>query len=86
MALTETTELDQIEVVSEYKMVQVRNFIIIKKDGNEISRTYSRYVLQPNNDISNEPDEVKAICNAVWTDDVKDAWTKFQQSSVYFEG
>tara|TARA_R100001079_G_C4425558_1_gene141728 strand:+ start:557 stop:817 length:261 start_codon:yes stop_codon:yes gene_type:complete len=84
MALTETTELDQIEVVSEYKMVQVRNFIIIKKDGNEISRTYSRYVLQPNNDISNEPDEVKAICNAVWTDDVKDAWTKFQESSVYF--
>tara|TARA_R100000315_G_scaffold6774_1_gene2263 strand:+ start:680 stop:940 length:261 start_codon:yes stop_codon:yes gene_type:complete len=86
MALTETTELDQIEVVSEYKMVQVRNFIIIKKDGTEISRTYSRYVLQPDNDISNEPDEVKAICNAVWTDDVKDAWTKFQQSSVYFEG
>ena len=74
MALTETTEYDKIEIVGEYKHVQVRKATVIKKDGNEISRTFNRYVLRPNEDVSKEPAEVKAVCDAVWTADVKAAW------------
>ena len=81
MALTETTEYDKIEIVGEYKHVQVRKATVIKKDGNEISRTFNRYVLRPNEDISKEPAEVKAVCDAVWTDEVKKSWKTFQESS-----
>ena len=84
MALTETVEYDKIEVVGMYKNVQVRKATVIKKDGKELTRSYERYVLQvgtlddSNNlvdtDLSNEPAEVSAVCNAVWIDSVKAAW------------
>tara|TARA_B100000401_G_C52575164_1_gene609858 strand:- start:89 stop:373 length:285 start_codon:yes stop_codon:yes gene_type:complete len=84
MALTETTEYDKIEVVGEYKAVQVRKATIVKKDGTELARSFHRYVLHPGTldasdnlvdiDLSGEPTEVSAICNAVWTTDVKAAW------------
>ena len=84
MALTESIEYDKIEVVGTYKAVQVRKATVIKKDGKELTRSFERYVLQvgtlddSNNlvdtDLSNEPAEVSAICNAVWTTDVKNAW------------
>ena len=74
MALSETTEYDKIEVVGPHKAVQIRKALVIKKDGIELTRSYSRYVLQPDSDISAEPAEVSAICNAVWTDEVKEAW------------
>ena len=84
MALTETTEYDKIEVVSKHKLVQVRKATVIEKDGVELTRSFERYTLQVgtldgNNDlvetdISSEPAEVQAICNAVWTTDVKAAW------------
>ena len=84
MALSESIEYDKIEVVGEYKAVQVRKATVIKKDGAELTRSFERYVLQAgtldgNNDlvdtnISAEPAEVQAICNAVWTTDVKAAW------------
>ena len=80
MALTESIEYDKIEVVSQYKNVQVRKANVIKKDGNEITRTFTRYVLNPDSDISAEPTEVSAICNAAWTDEVKEAWKKYQAS------
>ena len=79
MALTESIEYDKIEVVGEYKKVQVRKATVIKKDGVELTRTFHRHVLHPNEDISKEPEEVKAICNAAWTDAVKDAWKKSQE-------
>ena len=75
MALTESIEYDKIEVVGIYKAVQVRKATVIKKDDKELTRTFERYVLHPDSDISNEPAEVSAICNAVWTDAVKTAWT-----------
>jgi len=81
MALAETIEYDKIEVVGEYKAVQVRKATVIKKDGKELTRSFERYVLHPNDDISGEPAEVQAICNAVWTDAVKAAWTEFQKTS-----
>ena len=84
MALTESIEYDKIEVVGSYKTVQVRKATVIKKDGVELTRSFMRYVLHPgeldasdnlvDTDLSGEPAEVSAICNAVWTVDVKAAW------------
>ena len=84
MALSESIEYDKIEVVGIYKAVQVRKALVIKKDGLELTRSFERYVLHPgtlnasdnlvDTDLSNEPAEVSAVCNAVWTDSVKAAW------------
>ena len=84
MALAESIEYDKIEVVGIYKLVQVRKATVIKKDGVELTRTFERYVLQAgtldgndalvDTDISAEPAEIQAVCNAVWTTDVKTAW------------
>ena len=80
MALSESIEYDKIEVVTQYKNVQVRKATVIKKDGKELTRSFERYVLNPDSDISKEPTEVTAICNAVWTDAVKESWKTFQES------
>ena len=74
MALTEETVQDKIEIVSEHKFVQVRTATVIKRDGAEISRSFSRHVVAPDADISGESTEVQAICNAVHTQAVKDAY------------
>ena len=74
MALTETQVQDKIEIVSEHKMIQVRTATVIKRDGAEISRSYHRHVVAPNDDITGESTEVQAICNAVHTDAVKAAY------------
>ena len=74
MALNESIEYDKIEVVGQYKNVQVRKATVIKKDGTELTRSFERYVLHPDADISKEPAEVKAICDAAWTDAIKDKW------------
>ena len=91
MALSESIEYDKIEVVGQFKHVQVRKATVIKKDGNELSRSFNRFVLDPgtldgsdnlvDNPLSKEPDgttnvtdEIKAICAAVWTTSVKNAW------------
>ena len=83
MALSESIEYDKIEIVGQYKAVQVRKATVIKKDGVELTRAYERYTLTPDIDLSqrSEPNEVVAICNAVWTQEVKDAWKAFQESS-----
>ena len=74
MALTEETVQDKIEIVGDFKHVQVRTATIIKRDGVEISRSFSRHVVAPTDDISGESAEVQAICNAVHTQAVKDAY------------
>ena len=83
MALAESIEYDKIEVVGQYKTVQVRKATVIKKDGKELTRSFERYVLTPDMDLSSrsEPNEVTAICNAVWTQEIKDAWKAYQESS-----
>jgi len=83
MALTETIEYDKIEIIGEYKAVQVRKATVIKKDGQELTRSFERYVLHPDTDLSqrSEPNEVTAICNLVWTQEVKDAWKAYRESS-----
>lgn len=80
MALTEETIQDKIEVVGDFKHVQVRTATVIKRDGTEISRSFSRHVVAPNADISGESAEVQAICNAVHTDAIKTAYTKHLES------
>ena len=80
MALTETTVQDKIEIVGDYKHIQVRTATVIKRDGVEISRSFSRHVVAPDADITDESDEVKAICAAVHTDAIKEAWTTYQNS------
>ena len=74
MALTERTAEDKIEIVGDHKMVQVRTATIIERDGVEISRSFHRHVVAPDADISGESAEVQAVCNAIWTQEVKDAY------------
>ncbi len=78
MAITKETQIGKIEVVGKYKSVQVRTDTVVMEDSEELSRKYHRHVLHPDADISNEHSEVQAVCNAVWTQDVKDAWTTFK--------
>ena len=84
MALAESIEYDKIEVVGQYKAVQVRKATVIKKDGKELTRSFERYVLHPGTldasdnlvetDLSGQPAEVSAIATAAWTTAVKDAY------------
>ena len=74
MALTEETVQDKIEVVGEYKHIQVRTATVIKRDDVEISRSFHRHVVAPNDDITGESTEVQAICAVVHTDAVKAAY------------
>ena len=86
MALTETKENDKIEVVNKWN-IQVREATVIKKDGEEITRTFHRKVLTPgtldasdnlvDTDISGEDADVQAICNAAWTTQVKADYKAF---------
>ena len=79
MALIKEVKVDKIEIVGDYKAVQCREATIISEDGVEISRSFHRHVLQPDSDISGEPQETQDICNAVWTDEVKAAWATYQE-------
>ena len=75
MALTEHTVQDKIEIVGDYKHIQVRTATVIKRDDVEISRSFSRHVVAPDaTDITGESAEVQAICAAVHTQAVKDAY------------
>jgi hypothetical protein len=77
MALTEETVQDKIEIVGDFKHIQVRTATVIKRDGTEISRSFSRHVVAPDisaDDLANESTEVQAICAAVHTSAVKTAY------------
>ena len=69
MALTETKVIDKIEVV-ENGSVQVREVTRIIKDGAEIAHTYHRWFFAPEADLTGQPANVVAICNAAWTSEV----------------
>ena len=74
MALTERTVEDKIEIVGEFKHIQVRTATIIERDGVEISRSFHRHVIAPDADVSGESAEVQAIAATVHTDEVKAAY------------
>ena len=74
MAITKEIIEDKIEVVGDCKHIQVRTATIIKEDGVEISRTFHRHVILPNDDSTNESDDVKAMVAQFHTDAVKKAY------------
>jgi len=77
MALTERTEIDKIEIVNSWA-VQVRQANIIERDGEFVSRTFHRWVLTPDMDISDQEQKVQDICNAAWTPEVRQAYETFK--------
>ena len=80
MALGKTTTDDKIEIVGDYKHLNIRTAIIVAEDGTELSRSFHRRVITPDADVSGESAEIQSIAAAVWTDDVKSAWQTFQES------
>lgn len=72
--LTEETIQDKLEVVGQFRHIQVRTAVVIKRDDVEISRSFSRHVVSPLDDVSGESDEVQAIAAAVHTQAIKDAY------------
>ena len=77
MALTEKVEIDRIEVVNQWN-IQVRQATVIERDGEFVSRTFHRWVLNPDSDISGQEQKVQDICNIAWTDEVKASYETFK--------
>ena len=82
MALSKTIVDDKIEIVGDYKHLQVRTATVVDEDGTELSRSFHRKVLTPDMDVSGESAEIQGIAAAVWTDEVKEAWQTFQESQT----
>ena len=82
MAITKRTEQDKIEVTGEFKHIQVRTATIIEEDGVELSRSFHRHVVGPNDDSSNESADVKAMVAQFHTDTVKAAYKKHLEDSA----
>ncbi len=77
MAITKIIEIGKMEIVTEFKHIQVRTDTVLKEDGVEISRTYHRHVVTPNissDNLAKEDAQVQGIANAIWTDEIKTAW------------
>jgi len=72
--LTEETEVDKIEVVTQYSILQVRTATIVKKDGVEIARSFHRHLVQPGDDLTGQDSKVVAIANAVHTPEIVTAF------------
>ena len=83
MSLTKQVTEDKIEVVNlgDWSVIQVRTKTAIIEDGTELSSSYHRHVVSPTDDLTAESDEVKAIANAVFTQNMKDAYTAAQAST-----
>lgn len=77
MALTEKIEIDRIEVVDKWN-IQVRQTTVVERDGEFVARSFHRWVLTPDMDISNQEQQVQDICNAAWTDEVKAEYQTFK--------
>ena len=78
MAITKEIIIGKIEVVTNFKHIQVRTDTVIKEDGVELSRKYSRHIITPDisaENLAKEHAEVQTIANSgIWTQAVKDAW------------
>jgi hypothetical protein len=96
MAITKELTEDKIEVVGDYKTIQVRTATVIKEDGVELSRSFHRHALEcvssvqndddswthTDTDVSGESTEVQGIASAVWTDAVKTAKQNANEASA----
>ena len=81
MAITKELIQDKIEVVGDFKIIQVRTATVIKEDGKEISRSYHRHSVSPDSDSTNESADVKAMVAQFHTDAVKKAYTDHVEKS-----
>ena len=79
MALTKKVTYDY-EIRTEFRYIQERTRTTVLEDGNEISFTYNRRILTPDADVSGESDELKALANALWTDEIKKAYEDSKES------
>jgi hypothetical protein len=77
MALTENINIDRIEII-EHGIIQVRQATVIERDGQFVSRTFHRWVLTPDMDISGQEQKVQDIANVAWTPEVKAAYETFK--------
>jgi len=74
MALTKTTTIDKIEVVGDYKHVHVREKVVVTEDGNVISESYHRKVIEPGQSYSNEHADVQTMCQQFHTQAIIDSY------------
>ncbi len=79
MALEKIVKEDKIEIVGDYKIVQIRTATVIEEDGVELSSSFHRHAVSPGEDLSEQSAEVQAICNAVHTPEIIAAWEAHQQ-------
>ena len=82
MALTERQEVDKIEIVGPFRAVQVRTATVIERDGEEVTRSYHRNVIQAGEDYSAEDAEVQAVCAAVHTPEIIAAYEASVQETI----
>ena len=81
MAITKKVEDDQIEIIGEYKILQIRQITIIEEDGVEISRNFHRRVVTPSDDVSNETDEIKTLANLYHTAELTEKYKEFSSNT-----
>jgi hypothetical protein len=81
MALSEKIEIDKIEIANQWN-IQVRQATVIERDGDFVSKTFHRWLLTPDMDISSQEQKVQDICNATWTDEVKVAYATFKAEQL----
>tara|TARA_R110000824_G_scaffold350915_2_gene537845 strand:+ start:1143 stop:1397 length:255 start_codon:yes stop_codon:yes gene_type:complete len=81
MALTKETIIDKLEVVGPHKIIGLREATVVSEDGVELARNFHRRVINPDEDISNETDEVKSVTNVVWTDEIKSSWASYKEAN-----
>ena len=75
MAITKTVKTDKIEIVGDFKHLQVREASIIEEDGVELTRSFHRYVLAPGDSLVSQSAEIQSIANAVWTEEIINAYS-----------
>lgn len=83
MSLEKKVTQDKIEAINvgDWSVIQVRTKTAIIEDGVELSSSYHRHVVSPTDDLTSESDEVTAIANAVFTQEMKDAYTASQETA-----
>ena len=84
MAITKEIIIGKMEVVTNFKHIQVRTDTVIKEDGKELSRSFHRHMVSCNisdENLALQHADVQAVANSgIWTQAVKDAWTAHQAS------
>ena len=82
MAITKTITIDKIEIVGDFKNIQVRQASVIEEDGVELTRSFHRYVLSPGSDLTEQPAEIQSIASAVWTPEIIAAYEETLTQAV----